>query len=152
MFSSVNASLHILQPVFISHRRRGSVHSVHSGFLVERPHLKTNLQKKKKKEGYIQTRILKSSKHFTRSWRRRGDGVTKQLHRCFSQTLHNYTQNIKAQSHLLHTLSLPLSIPHTHMHTTHHTHTYTEQIRQIWANQILGGWRDRFLEQTWSCW
>ena len=77
-------------------------------------------------------------------------------------------QYIDAQSQLLHTLSpflspslsLSPSYPNTHTHThththmhkqTHHTHTCTEQIRQTWANQILGGWRDRFLEQTWKC-
>ena len=53
-------------------------------------------------------------------------------------------QYIDAQSHLLHTHSLPVSLspshPHTHTHTPPpHTHTYTEQIRQIRANQILGG-------------
>ena len=47
-------------------------------------------------------------------------------------------QYINTQSHLLHTLSLPLSLspshPHTHtphLTTPHHTHSYTEQTRQI---------------------
>ena len=39
-------------------------------------------------------------------------------------------QYINTQSHLLHTLYLPLS-QSTHTHTTNHTNTYTEQIRQI---------------------
>ena len=40
-------------------------------------------------------------------------------------------QYINAQSHLLHTLYLPLPLnPHTHTHT-HTTHTRTQQIRQI---------------------
>ena len=128
-------------------------------------------------DGYFQTPILKSCECFTRSWRKRGDGVIKYLHKCFSQTLHIYTSiHRRTVTSVAHTLSLPLSllIPHTHTHTphnthththththiTHHTHTYREQIRQIWANQILGSWRDRFLEhrlrdrfleQTWRC-
>ena len=86
--------------------------------------------------------ILKGSKHFTRSWRRRGgDRVTKQLHKCFSQTLHNYTSIHQHKvTSIAHTLPLSLSLSiHTHTHHPHHTHTYTGQIRQIWANQILGG-------------
>ena len=55
----------------------------------------------------------------------------------------NTDQYIDAQSHLLHRLvSLPPSLSpshQTHTHTHTHTHAYKEQIRQIYANQIIGG-------------
>ena len=111
---------------------------------------------------------------FSRSWRKRGDRVTKRLHKCFSQTVHKYTSvHQRKVTSVAHTLSLSLFLshplkPHTHTHTPH-THTQTEPIRQIRANQILGdllvgwcfepsqpqritsglilkGWRDRFSE------
>ena len=72
--------------------------------------------------------ILKSSKHFTRSWRRWGDRVTKLLHKCFSQTLHYYTSIHQCTvTSVAHTLSPSLSPPlNPHTYTPHATHTLTQ--------------------------
>ena len=71
---------------------------------------------------------LLSSKALSASHSREGGGGTgkqKLLHKCFSQTLHNYTSihrpTVTSVAH-----SLPLSLPHPHTHTTHHTHTLTQ--------------------------
>ena len=79
-------------------------------------------------KGYFQMPILKSSKHFTRSWRRWGDRVTKLLHKCFSQTLHYYTSIHQCTvTSVAHTLSPSLSPPlNPHTYTPHATHTLTQ--------------------------
>ena len=89
----------------------------------------------------------------------KAEGVTKKNYANVSLRLCIMYIKTLTQSYLLHTLSLSLLLSskhtyahtyiHTHTHTlthTHTTHTYTEQIRQIWANQILGGWEGRFFQ------
>ena len=93
---------------------------------------------------------LKALKRFTEIWRR-GRGYKNNYTETYTLRLYmNIHQYIETQSHLLHTLSLPLSLspslslspyhPNTHTHTC--THTHTHRFFEV---------GDRFLEQTCRC-